>query len=461
MTLAAIPPIKLIAQVLRFESKIDFRRRELAPRPLLGGIGIFIATFVANAAFNILPWSLVLPGLALVILGMVDDRLQINARLKLFCEIAAVALWLAMTPSESLLLVKLGLPMALAFALHAFWVIGLTNAFNMIDGMDGLASGMAIFGFAFLGIFLPAEMRWFAWSYCAGCAAHLFYNRPPAAIFLGDSGSLLLGFLMSALGSTIAPSILHPTSVLIPLFILAHPEIDAILAMARRKRAGTPLFQGDKDHIHHKLKRIGLSPYGCLGVTYFASFYCGMTAVLLDTTSGWQGTGTAVFIAITGLGSLLAGVYYTEHRLATQSSQVGSPLLQRHIRSTSEPAMPTGPFKAVVFDLLPYYKELQERGISHINTFVVDFAEWINTTFKGAQIIPAGAYSVIVITSDFNREEVLKEFKKIVSHYQVLKNDVGIPWGLHFFTDQTDAQVFERKFASFLRKPVVESVKAA
>lgn len=464
LTVALVPLVKIIAQRFAFVSKIDFRRRELVPRPLLGGIAVFLSCFLANASFNSLPLSLILPGLGLVVLGVVDDKLQINARLKMICEIACVALWLWMTPADSLILFKIGLPPILAYALHAFWVVGLINAFNMIDGMDGLASGMATFGFAFLGFFLPPSLAIFAWSLSACCIGHLFYNRPPASIFLGDSGSLLLGFLLSALGSIVVPHELHMASVLIPLFILAHPEIDAILAMVRRKRAGTPLFQGDKDHIHHKLRRIGLTANGALAVTYFASMYCGFTAILLDNmhASSWT-MGVAAILCIIGVSTILAAVYYVEYRLAAQFSQLGTPLLQQHINVTQEPTWPIGgPFQAVVFDLLPYYKEMQVRGISELNQFVADFSGWINTTFVGAQIVPAGSYSIVIIAKgELNRESVLHAFKQIVAKHDLMKNSVGIPWGLHFYTDSTDAQAFERKFGVFLRSRMVELKKAA
>lgn len=463
LTIALVPFIKSIAQRLKFVSKIDFRRRELVPRPLLGGIAIFIGAISANALFNKLPLSLVIPGLCLVVLGAADDKFQLNARVKMFCQVTCVGIWLALSPSSSLLLVKIGMPLSLAYACHAFWVVGLINAFNMIDGMDGLASGMAALALAFLGIFLPMELAIFSWSFAAACLGHLVFNRPPASIFLGDSGSLLLGFMMAALGSQLQTNEIHKISVLIPLFILAHPEIDAILAMIRRKRAGTPLFQGDKDHIHHKLRRIGLGPHGALAVTFFATIYAGATAVLIDQIrdSSWAMILAAVLCTI-GVSTILFAIYYLEHRLAEQFSMIGTPLLHRHINITREPSLPKGRYQAVVFDLLPYYKELQERGIADLNTFINDFSAWINATFREAQVVPAGSYSIIVVASGIvHREQVLQSFKAIVSNHQLLKNDVGTPWGLHFYTDSTDAQAFERKFGLFLSPRVVESGKAA
>ena len=463
ITLALIPFIKIIAQRLGFVSKIDFRRRELVPRPLLGGIALFIGAIAANAIFGWIPWSYVVPAMGLIVLGAVDDKLQINAKLKLSCEIAVVVVWLLMTPPESLLLARLSVPIPLAILLHAFWVIGMINAFNMIDGMDGLSSGMAVLGFFFLGWFMPGDQRWFAWSLGAACAAHLVYNRPPAVIFLGDSGSLVLGFLLSALGSTLQTKIIHPTSVLVPLFILAHPEMDAILAMARRKIAGTPIFQGDKDHLHHKLRRVGLGPYASLGVTYFATIYCGLTAVLLDSIHDRPVMWLAMLLCILGISSLIAGLYYAEHRLATQVSFVNTSLLRSHLHLTGEPNLPERDYSAVVFDLLPYYKELQERGVADVNAFVEEFSDWVNRTFAGSQIISPGAYSVIVIAPGTTQdaESVVNDFKTIVAKHGVLKNNVGKPWGLHLFVEPKDTRSFERKFGALLRSPVIESGKAA
>ena len=461
LTLALVPFTKVIAQRLEFVSKIDFRRNELAPRPLLGGVAIFVSVLLANLTFGFLPMNLVLPGLVLVALGMYDDKVQMSAKLKMLIEIGAVALWLALTPAESLLLVKAGLPVAAAYAAHAFWVIGLINAFNMIDGMDGLASGMATLGFAFMSIFLPDELRWFSLSLSAACLAHLVFNRPPASIFLGDSGSLLLGFLMSALGSVAATRSSSLTSVLVPLFVLAHPEIDAILAMARRRINGTPLFLGDKDHIHHKLRRIGLGPYGSLGVTYSATIYCGLTALLVDRLHSDSAVALATGLCIAGVSSILLCIYYVEHRLAAQFSQLSTPLLQRHVNITSNVEVPPN-FEAAVFDLMPYYKELQMRGIADLNSFVIEFGTWVNTAFRNAQIVPVGSYSIIVITgSGLSKDQVTHSFRSLISRHQILKNGSGIPWGLKYYSHSTDAQEFEQKFGLVLRARVLESGKAA
>lgn len=464
LTLVLVPPIKLVAQKLGFVSKIDFRRRELIPRPLLGGVAILAACLFTTGAFNLMPWSLVWPAVGLAVLGAVDDKLQINARLKLIFEIVCVGLWIALTPPENLLLVRTGMPVWPAMACHAFWVVGLINAFNMIDGLDGLASGMAMIGFAFLGYFLPNELRIFSWTICAGCAGHLYHNRPPASIYLGDSGSLVLGFLLSALGSRIEPHELHAASMLIPLFVLAHPEIDAILAMVRRKRAGTPLFQGDKDHLHHKLRRIGLGEHQALAVIYFASVYCGLTAILLDSMHAHSWTmALAAGLCIFGVSTILVGIYFIEYRLAAQFSQMGTPLLQKHIRIAEDHSWSTTErYQAVVFDLLPYFKEMQERGISPLSEFVNDFSAWINHSHANDHIIPAGSYSIIVLTrGTIDQESTLHSFSTIVSRHGLLKNAVGIPWGLQFYLDSTAQQVFERKFGLHLKAPVLQSKKAA
>jgi len=464
LTIGLVPLIKIIAQKFGFVSKIDFRRRELAPRPLLGGVAIFNAVVIANAALNILPWSLVLPGLGLTALGIVDDRFQIHPRLKMLGELACVGLWLALTPAENLLLVRLGMEPPLAYALHAFWVVGLINAFNMIDGMDGLASGMAMIGFAFTGWFMPHDLQLFAFSAAAACAGHLVYNRPPASIFLGDSGSLLLGFWLSAMGSLVRPTELHSAALLIPLFILAHPEIDAILAMVRRARNGTPLMQGDKDHIHHKLRRIGLGPHEALAVIFFATLYCGFTAVLLDEIRGssWVMT-LAALLCMLGISILLAAIYHLEFRLAAQFSQIGTPLLHRQINVTKDPVWPQSRYEAVVFDLLPYYKELQERGLAETAEFVSEFSAWFNKAFSPEdQIVPAGSYSLIVVSrGEIDRARIVNAFKGIALSHGILKNAVGLPWGLSFYSSQTDAQLFEQKFGLFLRSRMVELVKAA
>lgn len=464
LTLLFVPVVKLLAQKAGFVSKIDFRRNEHTPRPLLGGVAIFGGVVVACSAFIGLPLNLILPSSLLVVLGMTDDRFQLNAKLKMGIQLAAVALWVALTPADSLLLHKAGLPYWAAIAFHMFWVLGLINAFNMIDGMDGLASGMAVIGFFFLSFFMPGELRYFSLAMSFGCLAHLVFNRPPASIFLGDSGSLLIGFLLSALGSEIAPKHVGLSTLLIPLFILAHPEIDAILAISRRWLNGTPVFQGDKDHIHHKLRKIGLGPHESLLVIYSASLYCGMTALLLNQLESGFDLFLASSLCFSGVSSILVCIYFVEHRLAAQFSQLGTPLLQRHVRVTNDPVLPAV-FEACVFDLLPYYKELQMRGIADLNDFVTEFATWTNREFLDAQVVPVGSYSIIVISeARLSRNQITDSFRSLIARHKIMKNSHGLPWGLKFYAYSTDARErsdFDQKFGLLLRARVLESGKAA
>ena len=461
LALVFVPFVRVIASKYQIVSQIDFRRRAQS-RPLMGGVAVFAAAAVANLVFNKVPTGLLVAAALLCVLGIFDDKFQLRSRVKMLCQIGAVGLYLWMTPSSALLLNRMGYPPEVAYALHGFWIVGLINAFNMIDGMDGLASGMAALAFFFLGIFLPWELRIFSWSLSIACVGFLVFNRPPATIFLGDAGSLVLGFLMSALGGVIETNHMQATSILVPLFILAHPEIDAILAMVRRYRAGTPLSRGDKDHIHHKMRRIGLGPHESLGVAYFATVFCGLSALLIDFIPDSATDLLAAWLAIAGVGSLLAGIYFTEFKFAVQFSALGVPLLHRSINMVKQATLPHGTYHAIAFDLFPYYKEIQDRGIADLNLFIGEFATWVNNDFRSAQVVPAGAYSIVVIHDKrLDEASIIDSFRRLCLSHGVLKNDIGMPWGLSFYTDSTDAQAFEAKFGAVVRAPVIDSDKAA
>ncbi len=458
-TLALVPLIKIIAQKFGFVSRIDSLRQELAPRPRLGGVAIFLSVTLANALVGgttLFPLSFILPGLGLVALGVIVDKLRLSTQFRLVGELACIALWLFLTPQKDLLLVHVGLDPWLGQIGHAFFVIGVLHAIRLIDGMDGLASGTAAISFSFLGwLMLPnLQLAMFTWSVGAACFAHLIFNRPPASNFLGESGSLLLGFWLSTSASEYHPVALNIIGFLVPLFVLAYPIINSLFA---RK---------DKTQLHHRLRRFGLGPYGALGVAWFTTCFCGVAAVTIHLiihnsnnepqSSSWISFLVAV-LSISGLGALLTAITFGERRLGTLLAQIGTPMLHRLVRTSPGPSWPDQPYNAVVFDLLPYYKELQERGVSDLSAFLNEFAAWINANFADRQqLVPAGAYSLLVIsTEQINKNALTNSFKGIIANHNIAlssgSDSSPAPWGLLFFSDPIETKEFERKYGLFLR----------
>jgi len=204
-------------------------------------------------------------GVAIAALGLYDDLRGLGAREKFAVEFAVAAvLYFCGYRIEQISLpggaLELG---AAAFPLTLIWVVGVINAMNLIDGLDGLAGGVALC--AILTNLIVAVVR--AEPIMILCMAalagaligFLFYNFNPASIFMGDSGSLFLGFVLAVSSIRTNQKSSTAVSLLVPMVALAVPIADTALAMARRMLAGRSMFLGDGEHIHHRLLRLGLS----------------------------------------------------------------------------------------------------------------------------------------------------------------------------------------------------------
>jgi len=198
---------------------------------------------------------------------------------------------------------------AVALPLTVFWVLLITNAFNLIDGLDGLAAGSAFFSTLVVfasSLFAPnPTVALLAIVLAGAILGFLKFNFHPATIFLGDSGSMFIGYVLAALalaGSQKAPTMI---AVAIPVLSFGLPILDVLLAVSRRFVGGKPLFSADRDHIHHKLLKRGLSQRGAVLVLY------GVTAVfaLLSLVIMHDAAHIALVLTIIGLG-IAMGVQY-------------------------------------------------------------------------------------------------------------------------------------------------------
>lgn len=219
-----------------------------------------------------------LGALAILALGVADDVRPLSAWTKFAVQLGvASGVWAAGVRVE-LLSLPFGpadLGPAAGYAVTVLWLVGIANAFNLLDGSDGVAAGSAFF--AATAIFImsltlghPAIALVIA-ALAGGLLGFLPYNFPPARAYLGDSGSLVTGFLLAGLaveGSTKAPTLV---AIAVPLVAFGVPVFDTAIAVLRRLVQGQPLFARDEEHVHHRLLRIGLSPRQVAGVLYVAS----------------------------------------------------------------------------------------------------------------------------------------------------------------------------------------------
>ncbi len=344
ITVALTPLVRLLALAIGAVDKPDGRKIHTKPMPRLGGLATFasflITTFAVHflfpqAALDSLPslssWPLLLASsLILLVLGMLDDIRPLKPGPKFLVQFLAAALvYFAGLRIESAADPFSGGVLSfgpLSLPLTVLWIVGVTNAFNLIDGLDGLASGIgAIAALTISAIALvhnePATAT-LAITLAGVAIGFLRYNFNPAKVFLGDSGSLFLGFALAVLSIQSSAKGSTAFSVAVPLLALSVPIMDTSLAMLRRilrsffpeqSRPATTLrklhsmFQPDRRHIHHQLLARGLSQREAVFVLYFVSITFGLCAFLvtagsLNASLILTGAGITAIIAIRKLG---------------------------------------------------------------------------------------------------------------------------------------------------------------
>lgn len=243
--------------------------------------------------------------IALHVLGLIDDRRPMGPASKFAVQLVVAVIIagpVGVRAAEFL-------PVPLSVAATVFWLVLITNAFNFLDNMDGLSAGVAAVAAA---IFALASMRsgqifvpTLAWLVVGACAGFLLYNFSPATIFMGDAGSLPLGFLMGLL--TILTTYydpakhLSPVGVAVPLLVLAVPLYDVLSVVIHRRLAGESPLRGDRRHFSHRLVRRGLTTRGAVLTIYLATASTGLPAVLLPTVE-WPMAILLIVQCLTGVG---------------------------------------------------------------------------------------------------------------------------------------------------------------
>ena len=267
--------------------------------PLLGGLGVAVGTVLAvlwvlpeSSREHVAGLSALGVGLLIIVMaGLLDDLQGLSPTRKFIWQLgAATAAGLCL----ALLGVRLNLflpwPPAPIIALTVLWVVGITNAMNFLDNMNGLCAGLgAIAAFSLsLTNLRSGELTVAVVAAALGgaCVGFLPYNWPRARIFLGDTGSMLLGFLLAALsvmGVYTRGARIPVLAVFTPLFVLGVPVLDFLLVVVLRMRAGHPPWSGDRRHISHRLVQRGMHPATAVATLWAAGAACGLAALLLPT----------------------------------------------------------------------------------------------------------------------------------------------------------------------------------
>ncbi|MGI5882080.1 MAG: glycosyltransferase family 4 protein [Dethiobacteria bacterium] len=294
----------------------DQRKDHGQAMPLLGGAAVYLA-FWLTAGVIIFYWhggerfwGLFLGGSLILALGLWDDMRGLSYRVKFAGQFAAALLLLAFNVKIEFItfpfqeMVFLGV---FVVPLTLIWVVGITNAVNLIDGVDGLATGVsaiaAIVMFAYTWGEFPL-LSLLCLVLAGAALGFLPLNFPPARIYLGDTGSLFLGFMLAGFSIMGATKQIALTTLIIPILILGLPITDTFYVMWRRFKNGRSIFQADRGHIHHMLLRLGLTPRQTTIVLYLISLYFGGAAIFFhqfNSPTAWYFIPVIFLIVLLGL----------------------------------------------------------------------------------------------------------------------------------------------------------------
>lgn len=286
-----------------------------SPTPLLGGVAIFLAFvvsfLVAGPRFP-LGYTLLAGTTGIFALGLMDDIFGLNPQVKLVGQVIISALMVA----NGIRVEIIPWPVV-SIPVTIFWMVGLTNAFNLLDNMDGLAAGLAAIASGVLFIFSiqAGEFTVAALSVALGGAAlgFLIFNFHPASMFMGDCGSMVLGFSLACF--SIIGTWRHATnlvvSLTVPILVLGIPIFDTTFVTITRKLRGVPISKGGRDHISHHLVRLGLSERRAVVVLYFVSIFISALALVNSSISPLL---MIVFAGILGIGLFIVGLFLEESK---------------------------------------------------------------------------------------------------------------------------------------------------
>lgn len=302
--LVITPAVISLAQKTGAVDKPDARKVHKEPIPRIGGIGIYVSFSLAIILVSVISnfegetlrtiIGLLLSGSLMFLVGIIDDYKNLPAKVKLLGQIIAAAVLVAFYDvrvdfitdpfGDYIYLEWLAMPVTI------FWLVGLTNTVNLIDGLDGLAAGVS--GLAATTILLVAmEQHFFLITILTAALAgsafgFLFYNTNPARIFMGDSGSLFLGFMLASISIIGAVKSAATLALIVPILALGIPILDTTFAILRRYLGGQPIFKPDKGHLHHRLLSLGFTQRQAVFLMYVVSAALGLSAIALTEVSG-------------------------------------------------------------------------------------------------------------------------------------------------------------------------------
>jgi len=276
--MALIPPLRLAAERFRVMDMPGERKVHAHPVPRIGGVALAVgacATIAWWVPKDITMLSILLGSLIIVVFGVWDDCADLSYRMKLLGQVLAALVVIVVGEirfNSMPFLLDTEIPVWVGIPVTLFFLVGVSNAVNLTDGLDGLAGGLSfltLLGIAYMA-YLSNDLIVLSLTvpFLGALLGFLRYNTYPARIFMGDGGSQLLGFIMGVLAILVTDSSRGPFSPSLILFLLGLPFLDTLGVTGQRLAEGRSPFIGDRKHIHHKLLRVGLTHYEAVTVVY-------------------------------------------------------------------------------------------------------------------------------------------------------------------------------------------------
>lgn len=299
LTLFLVFVFKKIALRFNIVDQPNHRKMHTNPKPLLGGLAIYLSIFITysysiNFVYDLKTGTILLMGFVLVLVGLWDDYKDMKALYKLFFQLAVALVTSYIIGGIS----KIEIYGAIVqfnewqgILIETIWIVGLINAFNLIDGLDGLSSGMGIISLSSLVLVTLINKDTTSIALIiiviAALLGFLYYNFYPSTIFLGDSGSMFLGYMVAVLSIDNYKTVTL-TSMMLLLLIAFMPFLDVLLAIIRRKKNKQKAFEPDSLHFHHRLMMKGFTHEKAVLILYGIMIFYAVAAIGIELVASVQ-----------------------------------------------------------------------------------------------------------------------------------------------------------------------------
>lgn len=299
VTLLSIPLVKKLAYRFGVVSVPDERKVHTKPMPEAGGLSIvfgFLAGFLYLWPTFEHAVPILIGGLVIALVGLIDDKYSLPPLVKLLGQIIAAVI----VVQSGMLIDFVNIPFVgyhefswwLSYPLTIFWIVVVMNAINLIDGLDGLASGVSSIALTSMLVMAVFQFQTpLAIALCvillAGTIGFLFFNIHPAKIFMGDTGALFIGYVIALISITGLFKSLTLFSLILPVVILGVPIFDTVFAIIRRLVKGQKISTPDKFHLHHCLMALGFSHRATVNIIYLISICFAAAAIVLSKSVMW------------------------------------------------------------------------------------------------------------------------------------------------------------------------------